>query len=407
MIDRMRKDFTVSLGIDISHHGLKPGANARKKELAGRLRELWPEVTFHLYEGQGKSAEGTFRQGLYCKALSLAQASVLRKYRRAYRKWSARNEAGDPVRANSQLHNPLPHYDPGFLRFVSEISRKGFDVIQVEMYEYLFLGHILPRNASRVFVHHELRFVRHADELSLFKDRDLNDTLAFEEAKSMEIGALRTYDRIVTLSEVDRDVLSAYIPAQMITASPPCLAGTRETEPAFRACGEYAFTGSGEHYPNMDALLWLTREILPFLRAKGIGCRIHVAGKWRAKDQKAVARDNPEICFAGYVDDLRSFLNGKVSIVPLRIGSGIRVKILDAVQSLSPFVTTAKGVEGLPFRHGRECLVADGGRDFAEAMAEMSRSPQLQQRLAAQALRRLRAELDPSRLYETRKQIYL
>ena len=55
----------------------------------------------------------------------------------------------------------------------------------------------------------------------------------------------------------------------------------------------------------------------------------------------------PEIKFVGYVEDLSDFLKGSIALVPIRIGSGLRMKILDAVSLGIPFVTTSKGVEGL------------------------------------------------------------
>ena len=55
----------------------------------------------------------------------------------------------------------------------------------------------------------------------------------------------------------------------------------------------------------------------------------------------------PEMELVGYVEDLREYLNGSIVLVPIRIGSGMRMKILDAVSSMASFVTTTKGVEGI------------------------------------------------------------
>lgn len=72
----------------------------------------------------------------------------------------------------------------------------------------------------------------------------------------------------------------------------------------------------------------------------------------------------PELKLAGYVEDLGSFLKGSVAVVPIRIGSGMRMKILDAVLSKVPFVTTAKGVEGIDFKDGEDCLIVDDPAGF-------------------------------------------
>ena len=66
------------------------------------------------------------------------------------------------------------------------------------------------------------------------------------------------------------------------------------------------------------------------------------------------------------------FLKGSVAVVPIRIGSGMRMKILDAVLSKVPFVTTAKGVEGIDFKDGEDCLIVDDPAGFAEAVIALS-----------------------------------
>lgn len=79
---------------------------------------------------------------------------------------------GDMARANSSLYNNIVSYNPGVLRFIKDISQQGFDIIQVEMYEYLYLGFILPKHVKKVFIHHELRFIRNKNEVALFKEQN-------------------------------------------------------------------------------------------------------------------------------------------------------------------------------------------------------------------------------------------
>ena len=110
--------------------------------------------------------------------------------------------------------------------------------------------------------------------------------------------------------------------------------------------------------------------------------------------------------FTGYVDDLKAFLNGKISVVPVRIGSGMRIKILDAIHSMSPFITTAKGVEGQDFRDREECLICESAEDFASAMISLATDADLQKRLAAGALDKLGALYDKETLLKKRALVY-
>lgn len=404
-IDQMRKDHKVSIALDIRLHGLKAGANTQKKVWMEELKRLWPDVTFYQYEGQKEYPETNFKQSLYCRILHYLKTSLARKYKRAYNNWAHKSKQGDPARANSLLPVSLPQYNPGFLRFAHEVAQKGFDIIQVEMYEYLFLGYILPQNVKRIFVHHEIRFVRQENEINLFKEKNFNDILRFEEAKAMEIAALKQYDHIVTLTQTDKDILSEYISVEKLTASPVNTTGT-EIHATFRPCTDFVFIGNGGHYPNFDAMLWFANDILPILREMNANPVIHVVGNWKKQDRDIIVNGNPEIRFTGFVNDLSAFLNGKISIIPLRIGSGMRIKIQDAIQSNSPFITTSKGVEGLPFGHETECLIADSSKTFAHAMVSLQESTSQQEKLTANAISMFCSLYNPERLYKIRKGVY-
>ena len=100
------------------------------------------------------------------------------------------------------------------------------------------------------------------------------------------------------------------------------------------------------------------------------------------------------------------FLKGSVAVVPIRIGSGMRMKILDAVLSKVPFVTTAKGVEGIDFKDGEDCLIVDDPAGFAEAVIALSSNPQLQRQLVTHAEDSLRQVYNPGQMQERRLAVY-
>ena len=110
------------------------------------------------------------------------------------------------------------------------------------------------------------------------------------------------------------------------------------------------FLGSGVHYPNNDAIKWFVTEIAPILHRKNFHYSLDVIGSWGEKESK-IFEEVKEINKAGYVDALHPFINGSIAIVPIRIGSGMRIKILDSVMSQVPVITTAKGVEGIDLTH--------------------------------------------------------
>lgn len=403
MIDHLRTEHHISIGLNIRSNGLRAKPKAYKKKLVDHLKKLWPEVTFYLYEGQYN--EDAYTQGWMCKVLHFLQQSIARKYKRAYRKWSARHELGDVPRAKSLLSENAIQYNPGFLKFVKEISGKGFDVIQAEMYEYLFLGYLFPKNVKRIFIHHELRFIRLQNELALFHEPGENDLLAYEQEKASEIAALKEYDYIVTLTETDRKILSKHINKEQIITSPAAII-TPDKQYTFSPCQDFVFVGSGEHEPNADGLKWFANEILPILRSKQVSIKLYIVGKWNEKQCQLYRKDFPEIIFTGFIDDLSQFLNGKISIIPIRMGSGMRIKIIEAVNAMSPFITTSKGVEGLTFQANSECFITDKATDFAEYMISLQNDIKQQQELTLKAYNKIKTYYNSNNLFTIRKQIY-
>ena len=151
---------------------------------------------------------------------------------------------------------------------------------------------------------------------------------------------------------------------------------------------EILFVGKLDYLPNTDAVLWYLKDIHPLLRrAKGEGIVFRIAGyncppPIRAWD----GRDGVEVC--GYVRDLaEAYGRASLAIVPLRAGSGTRLKILEAFAYGRPVVSTTIGAEGLEVTTGKNLLLADTPETFAGACLEALNQPELAQALIEGGLR--------------------
>lgn len=107
-----------------------------------------------------------------------------------------------------------------------------------------------------------------------------------------------------------------------------------------------------------------------------------------------------------YIKDLPSFLKGSIALVPIRIGSGMRMKILEAVSADIPFITTTKGVEGIDLLDKEEYLKADSATEFADAIITLSQNTELQEKLVKQAKSKMKDIYNPSNMLEQRFDIY-
>jgi glycosyltransferase involved in cell wall biosynthesis len=149
---------------------------------------------------------------------------------------------------------------------------------------------------------------------------------------------------------------------------------------------DLVFIGSMDWLPNIDGTLFFVREVLPLVRRSRPGCTVAIVGRAPTAAILDLARRDPAITVTGTVDDVRPYLWGsRVSIVPLRIGGGTRLKIYEAMAARSPVVSTTVGAEGLPLDNGRHILLADTAEAFADACVELLENPGHAQRLSSQA----------------------
>ncbi|HKY20057.1 MAG TPA: glycosyltransferase [Vicinamibacterales bacterium] len=137
-------------------------------------------------------------------------------------------------------------------------------------------------------------------------------------------------------------------------------------EPA-KPVADLIFVGSMDWLPNIDAMRFFTRQVLPLIRQLRPECSLAIVGRRPDAETLELAHHDPKILVTGTVPDVRPFLWGsKVSIVPLRIGGGTRLKIYEAMAARTPVVSTSIGAEGLALSSPEHFHVADTAEAFAE-----------------------------------------
>jgi glycosyltransferase involved in cell wall biosynthesis len=161
------------------------------------------------------------------------------------------------------------------------------------------------------------------------------------------------------------------------------------------------FLGSLDWRPNLDAVRLLLDDIFPRVRAAEPRATLSVVGRKPPDWLHAEIRGRPGVELHADVADVRPFLRGAGMLaVPLRIGGGSRLKILEALASGLPVVTTRVGVEGLRLTPNEHCRVADGAEAFTAALLEAMRSPHTVREQAATGRARVLAEYDWNGLAE-------
>lgn len=140
------------------------------------------------------------------------------------------------------------------------------------------------------------------------------------------------------------------------------------------------FPATFDYEPNADGARWMASELAPLIRSSVPGAQVRLVGL--ATPGVRVLDDPPDIRVVGRVPDMSVELaRADAVVVPVRFGSGTRLKILEAFAHRVPVVSTTIGAEGLGVEHGVHLLLADDPKEFAQACSRIWSSPALRQRL--------------------------
>lgn len=199
----------------------------------------------------------------------------------------------------------------------------------------------------------------------------------------------RHFDAILTVSEVDRAAMAeAVADPSRIEVLPIAIDPGPGPLPREPDGPHILHLGTMFYLPNADAVLWFTNQVYPRIRARLPQVRFSIVGTHPPPEVRALANPDAGINVTGYVPDVEPIIRrSSVLVVPLRAGSGMRVKILNALAQGLPVVTTTLGCEGIAAVSGRDLLVADTPEAFAEAVLCILTDEALARSLAANGRR--------------------
>lgn len=141
------------------------------------------------------------------------------------------------------------------------------------------------------------------------------------------------------------------------------------------------FAGSTDYLPNIDGIKFFHQEIWPLIKREVNDTRLIILGKNRTSKNLGI-QITEDISLLGFVEDVRPHIGkAAVYIVPLRIGGGTRLKILDAMAMGKAIVSTTIGAEGIDVTHGKNILIADTPEDFSKQVIKVLNDTKLRESL--------------------------
>jgi len=305
------------------------------------------------------------------------------------------------------------------------LDREDPDIVEVEAIElaqYLFqaAGH---RGGSKrpllVFDDHNAEYVlqqRAFDTDVRQPKRWIGAVYSFiqwQRLRAYERHACRIADRVVACSEADAQALRLLVPGLEPAIVPNGVDMDYYTAPVMPLAADEApgahdlvFTAKMDFRPNVDAVLWFVQEVLPLIRRESPETRFWAVGK-DPHPRLAVLAGDPGIRLTGWVEDVRPYIAAAaVYLVPLRIGGGTRLKVLEAMAMGKAIVSTTLGCEGFDLVPGQELVTADTPATFASAVVTLLRDPEGRARLGAAGRRFAGARYDWRSIVPRLEQVY-
>jgi len=358
-------------------HPTTRGGQIRTLEMVKRLHRRH-EVHYVAFEDPDHP-EGLARAGEYASFYYSVPHRLPKKRSLAFAKWLFQG-----------LWDELPvavmGYRSGLMRRRIEQlqDKERFDAI---VCDFLFPAPNIPDLASCVLFQHNVEALiwqRHVEHAKTPLHR-WYFRLQAERMAAYEGEVCRRVKRVIAVSENDARMMERNFQLDKVGDVPTGVdvdyfRPPAQTEPRY----DLIFLGSMDWMPNIYGAQWFCDRILPLIRRKRPECTLALVGRKPVAEMTALAAADPRITVTGTVPDVRPWLHGaRVSIVPLRIGGGTRLKVFEAMAAGVPTVSTTVGAEGLDVRDGENIRLADEEEQFAEACLELLEDDAARARMAA------------------------
>ncbi|MEM7482303.1 MAG: glycosyltransferase [Acidobacteriota bacterium] len=209
-----------------------------------------------------------------------------------------------------------------------------------------------------------------------------------ERVRAEEFAIAARADATLVVSEVEGEMLARELPGHDVHLV-SLIHGVREQVPGFDRRQGFYFVGGFEHPPNVDAALWLIREVLPKIRLALPSAVCYLVGSKAPDSIHRLASD--QVVVRGHVRDLEPYLSGcRLSVAPLRWGAGVKGKVTQSLAEGVPCVMTSVAAEGVGLKHRVDGMIADDPVDFANAVVEVYRDRRLWEGLSQAGQERVR-----------------
>ncbi len=252
-------------------------------------------------------------------------------------------------------------------------SLSHFDLAFFE--SVLVAGYQLPAGTKTVIDQHNIEYEL-LERTYKHEKAPIRKWYSWRESRLLKRGEIkrcRKADTVLVTSERERVVLRSLLPGKQIEVIPNGVDIDTfvQNDASQEVSHQIIFTGTMDYFPNIDAALFFARKCWPLIQQHIPDATWQIVGKNPPAEIKALAQ-SPGITVTGTVPEVYPFLAvSSVVIAPLQVGSGTRLKILEALAMNRAVVSTSIGCEGLAVEDGKHLIVADQPEQFALAVIKL------------------------------------
>lgn len=269
------------------------------------------------------------------------------------------------------------NYSPAMMRTIGDmVERSKYDVVIAEFSEmgmYLYRNPYLSAVRKIVSCHRCLTtaFSKYVETSGVPPMLRLKSAAQIQPLEKYEFEMYSAMDHILTLTTEDRFTLLNHAPELPVSIIPPGIdfknldrdVVNKADQPIVLMSGYFADKS------NNDGALWFAHEIWPKIAEKHPDVHFHIVGAGASHEIKHLETEGRRIVVTGAVDDLKPFRErAHIFVNPIRLGSGLRIKVLEAMASALPVVSTSLGVAGIPAQNGVNCFIADSPDLIADSI---------------------------------------
>jgi glycosyltransferase involved in cell wall biosynthesis len=251
---------------------------------------------------------------------------------------------------------------------IQEVNAWQPDIIHAEeLRMWPYIPHDFRGKSSCTFHNVETELLKSTGSSSFPCFRGISQKFHQTNLENFEQKCIKSIETIFAYSQVDQKILEKKYPEKKVYSTS---GGVALHDGAWKNQSEnnsILFTGSLAYWPNVEALHWFFQEIYPQIKNE---VQVKVAGSNASGEIKELLRSNGATFYDSPMDLSSIYRESKLSIVPLRSGSGTRGKILESIGYGRMVITTAKGVEGLNLQNTEGVHIADDATTFANCIRE-------------------------------------